>query len=247
MSELRTGSSRVTPLRDGTLRLALGRTFPDVPAPALAALAAECPEAFAPGTWVAPVWCFLVRAGDRNVLVDTGNGGDLRRELAAAGVPPDGIGDVVYTHGHGDHVRGAALFRHAHHHLHEAEVPSVATMLDGLDLRPFRDDFDLAPGLRVLGAPGHTPGSAVVVVDGTCLLAGDTIHHPSLLRHPELRDGHDRDPGLARATRHRLLEWAARDGLVVGPAHFPTAFARVTGPAGGAFDWAAAGPGHASP
>ena len=51
--------------------------------------------------------CYLLRADGRTVLVDTGNGpesqGKLLDELATAGVRPDEIDVVVFTHLHGDH------------------------------------------------------------------------------------------------------------------------------------------------
>lgn len=81
---------------------------------------ARCVEAFSPdGGWRYVVTCYLIRAGDRHVLVDTGCGsaalafpsfigvgGRLRDGLAAVGVAPDAIDTVVITHVHPDHVGG---------------------------------------------------------------------------------------------------------------------------------------------
>jgi glyoxylase-like metal-dependent hydrolase (beta-lactamase superfamily II) len=59
-----------------------------------------------------PFSCFLVRAGDRRILIDTGlgqtplvifRGGALLGELAAAGVNPEDIDTVFVTHLHIDH------------------------------------------------------------------------------------------------------------------------------------------------
>ena len=59
-----------------------------------------------------PFSCFLVRSGDRRVLIDTGlgqtpmfmfRGGALLGELAAAGVKPQDIDTVFVTHLHIDH------------------------------------------------------------------------------------------------------------------------------------------------
>jgi glyoxylase-like metal-dependent hydrolase (beta-lactamase superfamily II) len=76
------------------------------------------PGAFSgPDRWRLHDWCFVVRASDRVVLVDTGVGGPgtpgaawigtpgrLPRELAAAGVDPDEVDLVVLTHLHLDHI-----------------------------------------------------------------------------------------------------------------------------------------------
>jgi glyoxylase-like metal-dependent hydrolase (beta-lactamase superfamily II) len=64
------------------------------------------------GNVVFPFSCFLVRSGDRRVLIDTGlgpvklytfTGGELMSELAAAGVQPEEIDTVFVTHLHVDH------------------------------------------------------------------------------------------------------------------------------------------------
>ncbi len=65
-----------------------------------------------------PMSCFLVRSGDRKVLIDTGlgafelyqfKGGKLLGELAAAGVQPEDIDTVVVTHLHIDHCGTCAI------------------------------------------------------------------------------------------------------------------------------------------
>jgi glyoxylase-like metal-dependent hydrolase (beta-lactamase superfamily II) len=59
-----------------------------------------------------PFTCFLVRSGERTVLIDTGlgpvdmfgfKGGDLLAELAKAGAKPEDIDTVFVTHLHVDH------------------------------------------------------------------------------------------------------------------------------------------------
>ena len=65
-----------------------------------------------------PFACFLVRAGERLVLIDTGlgplalyqfKGGALLAELAAAGVAPEQIDTVFVTHLHIDHCGTCAV------------------------------------------------------------------------------------------------------------------------------------------
>ncbi|TWS26388.1 MBL fold metallo-hydrolase [Tsukamurella sputi] len=75
----------------------------------------------------------------------------------------------------------------------------------------------------VLAAPGHTHGHlAIEIRSARCgaILAGDAIHHPIQLLHPELVQGGDAEPGTARATRAALLRRCADEGLLLLPAHF---------------------------
>lgn len=70
------------------------------------------------GNWEFPFGCFLVRSGERRILIDTGlgpvdvwgfHGGALVGELAAAGVKPEDIDTVFVTHLHSDHCGTCAL------------------------------------------------------------------------------------------------------------------------------------------
>jgi glyoxylase-like metal-dependent hydrolase (beta-lactamase superfamily II) len=117
---LTVGTVQVTAVCDvtGDFPAPLGRAFPMV-APAAWPRWRRChPEAFGGSDrWRLRDWCFVVRARDRVVLVDTGVGdagtpgadwigtpGRLPEELAAAGVEPDEIDLVVLTHLHLDHI-----------------------------------------------------------------------------------------------------------------------------------------------
>ena len=94
--------------------------------PATAYFAGTTREQWAPharwldhdGNVVMPFTCFLVRSGDRRILIDTGlgpvklwnfTGGDLLNELATAGVKPEEIETVFITHLHVDHCGNVAL------------------------------------------------------------------------------------------------------------------------------------------
>jgi glyoxylase-like metal-dependent hydrolase (beta-lactamase superfamily II) len=85
-------------------------------------------------------------------------------------------------------------------------------------------DTELAPGVRAIAAPGHTPGHLVVAVasDGERLLwSGDALLHPMNVHHPEWCAAFDLQPDQAIATRGRLLSWAADEDLLLHGAHFP--------------------------
>ncbi|SHG36640.1 MBL fold metallo-hydrolase [Geodermatophilus nigrescens] len=109
---MRIGEVRVDAVADGTFVARPSYFGADVPAGAH-------PEVFdRDGAAWLPIGCFVVRSGDRVVLVDAGlgpevqqlpdrmllAGGQLPTGLRALGVHPDDVTDVVVTHLHADHV-----------------------------------------------------------------------------------------------------------------------------------------------
>lgn len=100
-----------------------------------------------------------------------------------------------------------------------AHLPPLANhgRLDTID-----GERDVLPGVRVIPAPGHTPGHVAIVVtsggDGL-LFMGDAVVHELHLNHPEWLSPIDLIPNLSVATRRRLGERAARENLTVVAFH----------------------------
>ena len=85
-------------------------------------------------------------------------------------------------------------------------------------------ETEIVPGVRVLPAPGHTPGHLALLVDsgGEQLLnLGDAAVHPLHVEHPDWENGFDVAPDRAMATRRALLARAATDNMRVMAFHFP--------------------------
>jgi glyoxylase-like metal-dependent hydrolase (beta-lactamase superfamily II) len=196
---------------------------------------------------------FLVRApGNRLVLVDAGigdrtgammngagqfTGGQLLKSLASYGVQPADITDVVFTHLHFDHVgwasqEGAIVFPNAtyrcdardweHFRDNERVQPILAPIEDRLTT--WDGSGPLASGVDLMSAPGHTPGSTIIVLSsGTArgLLLGDVVHCPVELLDDEWAGLGDVDPELAKATRNALAREIEGTDTPVAAAHFP--------------------------
>jgi glyoxylase-like metal-dependent hydrolase (beta-lactamase superfamily II) len=84
---------------------------------------------------------------------------------------------------------------------------------------------EVAPGVRVVDAAGHTPGHlAVEVAAGgeRLLLVGDAASQPVLhLEHPDWFAGSDNWPVRSVVSRRLLLDRAAAEDLLVATYHFP--------------------------
>lgn len=95
----------------------------------------------------------LLRDGDTVAVVDPGMVADRRLildPLAAAGVEPGQVTDVVFSHHHPDHTLNAALFPEARFHDH------MAVYHDDVWEDRDADGFQLAPSIRLIKTPGHT-------------------------------------------------------------------------------------------
>ncbi|MEA5456850.1 MBL fold metallo-hydrolase [Sinomonas sp. JGH33] len=79
-------------------------------------------------------------------------------------------------------------------------------------------------GVRLVPAPGHTPGHLIVEVSGDgrrVLLAGDLIHHPLQLRRPDVSAAMCVDPSASAATRREVLDRYADSGTHFFASHLP--------------------------
>ena len=196
---------------------------------------------------------FLVRGvADRLVLIDAGvgphsgtimgglapfQGGELLNNLAAKNVDPSDVTDVIFTHLHFDHVGWAsrdgevvfpkATYRcDAHDWEHFRGNERIQAMVAPIEDRLVAWDSSgpLCPGIDTMRAPGHTPGSTILVLSsGTSrgLLLGDVVHCPVELLDDEWAGLGDVDPDLAKRTRNQLAREIEGTDTPVAAAHFP--------------------------
>jgi len=108
-------------------------------------------------------------------------------------------------------------------------------------LEPVDRETEIVPGVRVIPAPGHTPGHLALLISscGDRLLnLGDAAAHPLHLEHPAWQNGFDHAAGQALRTRRTLVERAASEHMHLMAFHFPfPSVGRVSpGPEGG-WEW----------
>ncbi|MCM2424087.1 MBL fold metallo-hydrolase [Streptomyces sp. RKAG293] len=182
---------------------------------------------------------------------------DYESRLRAAGFAPESVDLVVLTHLHADHVGWntraegndwVPTFPNARYlttrtewdYWAGVEMEEARRQMFRDSVHPVRDAslFDLidvsdggtavAPGIRLLPTPGHTPGQVAVELSSrgeTALVTGDSIHHPVQLSHPAVGSCVDIAPELAARTRNELLDSLADTSTLLLGSHFapPTA------------------------
>lgn len=100
--------------------------------------------------------------------------------------------------------------------------------------------YEIANGLRLISAPGHTLGHAALEIASRseCLLAiADAVVLPIQLQYPDWCVVPDMDRDQTVATRRRLLDRAAADRSLVLPSHFPFPCAGRVTVNGSVWDW----------
>jgi glyoxylase-like metal-dependent hydrolase (beta-lactamase superfamily II) len=100
------------------------------------------------------------------------------------------------------------------------------------------DSIDVDENLKLVLAPGHTPGSGVVeLTSGSdrALFVGDTVHTPLQVLNPALHSCFDEDPVEARRSRSRVIGQAADTNALVFAAHFRDGDAASVTPNGAGF------------
>src|SRR3954451_13994063 len=181
----------ITPLSDGELHI-----------PAVALLNQPLPAEFTDDEGLMGVnfGGFLIRTPDHVVVVDTGIGGGALPEmpigsfpdrLRAAGVAPEDVDTVIFTHLHFDHVGWSTdgetpFFPRAQHHAHAIDWAYYYGPDPAPETGPGREDFgaipaperlaplagsitlhdgernEIVPDVILRLAPGHTPGHCIV-------------------------------------------------------------------------------------
>jgi glyoxylase-like metal-dependent hydrolase (beta-lactamase superfamily II) len=186
----------------------------------------------------------IVNTGDKLILFDTGMGaaknfgpttGRQQKSMKEAGIKPEDIDAVVFSHAHIDHIGGVVdetgkvLFPNAQFYIAQNDLDFwtdegkaggplkdfiVHARKNLLPVRDrivfFKDGQEFLPGVQAIAAPGHTVGHTIFTVTSngkSFVFLGDLSHHPILLlEKPRMQFSYDTDPKQAAETRVKLLD-----------------------------------------
>lgn len=191
VADLSIGSSTLSTVSDGSLTLPASFIFEPMPQDQLAPILQEYAlhgEQLKPECNLA-----LYRDGTNTVLFDVGSGpdfmptaGKITESLDAAGLAPEDITHVIFTHAHPDHIWGLLddfdepLFYEASYMMGRAEwdywwdpetvneigdaraafAVGAKRRMEAIEdvVELFDDGQEVLPGIAAVSTPGHTPG-----------------------------------------------------------------------------------------
>lgn len=232
------GDLRITSLRDGYVDMPVTRLRQAGDKP----LGDPLPDAIAlvDGRLRLSVNAFAIDRGGEVTLIDAGAAnawhptmGRLPDAMKEAGIAPESVRTVMFTHTHLDHIHGLVLAdgRDAFPRLARLLVPKDELGLFRAEARlqrfhemaeAFEAGDRFGADIEAIGAPGHEVGhSCFRVTRGeTVLIWGDIVHVPSLqFARPDVTWEFDADQDRARESRLRILALAAAGHDVVAGAH----------------------------
>lgn len=158
---------------------------------------------------------------------------------------PDHVGGLLTADGKPTFARAKVFVNKAEHDFWTGPDPQMPDALVGADFKSMviaaakkafagvegslellKPDDTVAGVVKLIDAPGHTPGHVALRVgaaDGPHLMyLGDALFIlPLQLKHLDWHAAYDADPVAAALTRRKLLETAAENGTLATAAHLP--------------------------
>lgn len=149
-----------------------------------------------------PIYAWYIEGADQHILIDTGAEAKMATEfrglpaesiatfeeaLSKVGIKPDDVDMVIHTHLQWDHCGNTRKCKNAKLVASETEYkfalsphPILAptykkSLLTGLTFSLVDGYHEVAPGIEIIPAPGHTPGTIAVAVNtdkGKAIITG---------------------------------------------------------------------------
>ena len=165
-----------------------------------------------------PIYCWYIEGADQHILIDTGADADMasrfrgfpakdiasfENALASVGLTPNDIDMVIHTHLQWDHCGNTSKCKNAKLIATEDELlfalcphPILAPtyrkeLLKDLDFVLVKGQYEVAPGIELIPASGHTPGTQAVSINteqGRAIITGFCCLRENFEPPDEVRD-----------------------------------------------------------
>ncbi|HVY42456.1 MAG TPA: MBL fold metallo-hydrolase [Hyphomicrobiaceae bacterium] len=181
----------------------------------------------------------LLRGHERVALVDVGSFSQrslIISQLAARGLTPADVTDVLLTHSHWDHAINWVMFPKARIAIGTKELawsvkePWGTTPVPELYVRELdrskqtvlvKAGDEVLPGITAHDAPGHTPGHLMFVLNGRdrdVIFTGDSAKNRAEIL--SLTADMSYDQAVSRASMEKMWElWRKKPNSIVVPGH----------------------------
>ena len=206
-------------------------------------LAEVAPDGVIPGATNA----FLLKAEGKNILIDSGYGRELFKNLESVGVTQDKVDVILITHMHGDHIGGLlqdgkVAFPNAEFYLSQPEYDHFITQESakkvieayraklhlfqpeqlGENIKPLDSSM---PYIKGVAAFGHTPGHTVYIAElngKSIMVWGDLTHSMAIqMPYPQVAVTYDSNKEDAIAYRMKILEYVSKGNIPIAGMHIP--------------------------
>jgi len=178
--------------------------------------------------------------------------GKLAENMKAAGLDPAKVDTVVISHFHADHISGlwaketseqiypnAAILMPEVEYKHWTDPALIEKLPEGMrpvvrrlqgtfpnwkNVSQYNDGAEVAPGVRAIATPGHTPGhmSFLVASGGQQLFIQSDVTglHHLFVRNPGWHSVFDMDGPKAEATRRAFFDRVIAEKAMIAGYHF---------------------------
>ena len=188
----------------------------------------------------------VTRAPGAMVIDESGR---LLENLSRVGMRPEEIDIVVNTHLHFDHCGGNTIsedgvpmpsFPRARYFIQKGEWEAAShpnertrgtylaenfePLEDARQVELVSGEVEVAKGVRIVPAPGHTEGHCVVELESEgehALYVGELSQHPVMLERLAWISAFDVLPLVSLETKRRLMEWAEEKNALLISVHAP--------------------------
>ncbi|MDZ4770679.1 MAG: MBL fold metallo-hydrolase [Chloroflexota bacterium] len=162
---------------------------------------------------------------DIHIVIDT----HLHNDHCGGNTRLDADGQIVAVYSNADYIVGAREFHDATHPNERTRatylVENFVPLYERQQLRLIDEDTEVAPGVRMVSTPGHTPGHMSVLLESggeSALFVSDMASFAVHFERLAWMTAYDVEPLVTLETKRRWQRWALETNALLFFVHDPT-------------------------